>query len=440
MIKISLKIILIVSIAGSIISSIFIGIFINPNVSWKYNITNNLLESQSSGISISSNGEYIVAGSGNDKLYLFKTSNSTPLWIFRASNDIPCVAISSDSNFIITGGEDGVAYIFNKSSSIPIWNYTTGDQLISSVAISSDGNYSLFCTSHNLYLFQRSNDSILIKRPISGDKGVISSDGYYFSSIDRASGIIYFFSKLNSTPIWQYSTGDFLSDISMTPDGESVVTGGQTKEVFLFNKSSSIPIVFDVEQTVRSVAISQDGKHFALGCSDGISLFDTTTLTRKWKYDLPIYSTNYVIAMSSDGRYIVADNWRDSLHGEEIHRLLIFKQSSSNPIFTIETDSSRVNEIELSSDGNHISVITQRMAYYINLAHPFIDENNEIKLSISYVSLASFLIFGIIGSFFYRYTKVHLEREEQEKEFLEVIDTLDKKYEGWDKKEEKDKV
>ena len=52
-------------------------------------------------VSISADGNYLVAGSRDNKVYLFNISSSTPEWIFDATGnggDINSVAISADSS------------------------------------------------------------------------------------------------------------------------------------------------------------------------------------------------------------------------------------------------------------------------------------------------------------------------------------------------------
>ncbi len=430
-----LKIILSISLAGSIISGIFIGLISsNSNTSWIYCLTNSM-EEQNSGTSISNNGEYLVVGSDNDNLYLFKRTSSTPLWNFRSIGNINRVDISADSNIIIAGDQNGIVHLFERDSSIPIKNFTTGYE-ITCVALSSDGDYSLVCDQgKKLYLYQRSTSSLLINGSNAGDYGVISYTGSYFASFDFMGGNVYFFNKSSSTPMWQYSTGDVLTDIAITPNGEFIVTGGQAHEVYLFNKSNSTPKIFHTEGSIRAVAISQDGTYIAIGCADGVYLFNSSSLTRLWKYSFLISGDTNSIAMSSNGDYIVAAFWA---YDSEIRNLLIFNKSNSAPIWTLETES-LVNDIDISSDGNHISVATQRKAMYIDLRNPFIDDFYQLKLNISYISLGSFIGFGLIGSLIYaimlRIEKTRIAKEEREKEVLELYETLDEKYKEWEDKE-----
>ena len=54
------------------------------------------------------------------------------------------MAISADGEYIVAGSYDNKVYFFDKDSSTPLWSYTTsadGQTGISAVDISADGEY-----------------------------------------------------------------------------------------------------------------------------------------------------------------------------------------------------------------------------------------------------------------------------------------------------------
>ena len=398
--KNTIKIILIVSLLGSIGSGAFIGFNIGPNVSWNYFLTNNS-EEQNSCTSISASGEYLVIGSQNDRLYLFNRKSSNPLWVWRSIEDVHSVDISADSNFIIAGGLDGISRLFERNSSTAIWNFSSD---VASVAISSDGDYTAMCAGLKLYLYHRSTSTLLINGSNAGSNVAISSEGNYIVSFNFMGGDVYLFNKSSSTPMWQYNIGDVLRDIAIAPNGEFIVTGGQAygplgHELYLFNKSSPIPKIIYTNSTIRQVEISQDGDYIAVGCGDGIYLFDSSSLTRLWKYTFPEYGDTHTVDISGNGDYIVANLWRDPLDGE-INQLLIFNKLSSTPINVLETES-MINDVAISSDGIHISVATQQRAYYINLKNPIVDNLIHLKSVIGYIFLGLFIGISIVGVVIY---------------------------------------
>ena len=393
--KNTIKAILFISLLGCFTSGAYIANLIASNVSWSYYLTNNSQENIS-GTSISDNGNYFVIGSGNDKLYLFSKNRPKPLWIWKSNSDIYSVEISTDSNFILAGDPDITARLFERKSSTPIWNFSSGASY-GRVAISSDGEYSAVCSFYKLYLYQRSNSTLVINGTNAGDYVEISSLGDVIVSFDYTGGILYLFNNSSPIPMWQYDIGGIISDVAITPNGELIAAGGP--ELYLFNKSSSIPKIIYINTSIRQIDISHDGQYIAVGCGDGIYLFNSSSLAMLWKYPFPEYGDTHTIAISGNGKYIVADLWRDPADGK-INRLLIFNKLSSIPIETLEMES-LVNQVAISSDGIHISVATEQRAYYVNLKNPNIVSFFQIKSVISFISLGSFIGLGISGILIY---------------------------------------
>ena len=112
---------------------------------WSYDTGSDVLS-----VSISSDGSYIAASSGNN-VYLFSKDNSSPLWSYDTNGDVYSVSISSDGSYIAAGSGSSV-YLFSKVDNTPLWSYTT-DADVYSVSISSDGNYIAAGGYPNVYLF-----------------------------------------------------------------------------------------------------------------------------------------------------------------------------------------------------------------------------------------------------------------------------------------------
>ena len=84
-------------------------------------------------VAISSDGNYIVAGSGDDYVYFFD-KNGNLLWKYKTEGNVHSVAISADGNYIVagSGGTDsnlnhyGYVYLFDKNGNL-LWKYKTGN-------------------------------------------------------------------------------------------------------------------------------------------------------------------------------------------------------------------------------------------------------------------------------------------------------------------------
>ncbi len=93
-------------------------------------------------IDITAKGELTAAGGSYGKVYLFNTTESTPLWIKQTTTnyEIESVKITPDGKYITAGGEDDRVYLFENSTNVPLWSYSLGDN-VRTVTISADGKY-----------------------------------------------------------------------------------------------------------------------------------------------------------------------------------------------------------------------------------------------------------------------------------------------------------
>ncbi|HIL32692.1 MAG TPA: hypothetical protein EYG25_00130, partial [Candidatus Poseidoniales archaeon] len=232
-------------------------------------------------VAISADGEYIAAGSQDEKVYFFDKDSSTPLWSYTTDGYVESVAISADGEYIAAGSGDSV-YLFGKDSSTPLWSYNAGD-FVSSVAISADGEYIAAASWDNkVYLFDKDSSTPLWSYTTGSYawSASISADGEYIvaGSLDQK---VYLFNKDSSTPLWSYDTEDYSSSIAISADGEYITAGigyDGEGEVYLFDKDSSTPLWnYDTGNEVHSVAISADGEYIAAGSDDGrVYLFAKT--------------------------------------------------------------------------------------------------------------------------------------------------------------------
>lgn len=230
-------------------------------------------------VAISSDGSYIAAGSGDDKVYLFSRTSSTPLWSYTTGGTVASVSISSDGSYIAAGSLDKKVYLFSRDSGTPLWSYDTG-YWVRSVAISSDGNYIVAGCGHEgyakAYKFSRTSSTPLWGKYIFGITGLaipnkltdISPDGTY-AVVGSTEHLAWLFFDGNS---WNYYTSsDEVRSVSLSSDGFYCAVGGGDKKVYLFSRaepSSTPKWNYTTGGYVNSVAISSDGNYVAAGSSD----------------------------------------------------------------------------------------------------------------------------------------------------------------------------
>lgn len=109
----------------------------------------------------------------------------------------------------------------------------------------------------------------------------ISSNGSYIA-VGSSDKNIYLFKKDSPTPVWNYTAEWAFNSVAISFDGSYCVASSSTifgsingtppppeGEVYLFDKDNSKPIWhYDISNYITSVAISNDGKHVAVGSYD----------------------------------------------------------------------------------------------------------------------------------------------------------------------------
>ena len=174
------------------------------NLLWSYE-TGCYVES----VSISSDGSYIAAGSGDDKVYMFDRQGNL-LWNYKTGRSVYSVSISSDGSCIAAESfKDDKVYLFDRAGNL-LWSYETGSW-VWSVSISSD-------------------DSCIAAG--SGDDKV-----YLF---DRQGNLL-----------WNYKTGYYVLSVSISSDGSCIAAGSQDDKVYLF--ASVQVIIENAKEAISSV-------------------------------------------------------------------------------------------------------------------------------------------------------------------------------------------
>ena len=90
------------------------------------------------GVSISSDGRYIAAGSSDKNIYLFNNDGRI-LWSYETGNYVWGVSISSRGRYIAAGSSDKNIYLLNRNGKM-LWKHETEGNVMDT-SISPDGKY-----------------------------------------------------------------------------------------------------------------------------------------------------------------------------------------------------------------------------------------------------------------------------------------------------------
>jgi outer membrane protein assembly factor BamB len=258
-------------------SKIFLFNRTSPKKLRDYTITYNA----GSIFSFSKDGNYILTGSTYydwdintaDKLYLFHTANSTPLW--ELPIPVQYTAITSNGVYFIISGSDGLS-LFSLLDSTPLWTFSC-----SPVSISIS---------------------------INGDLIVIGNNN----------GDLYRLNKQHSSPLWTFASNSPPFHIGISTDGNYIFSESG-KKVYLFNKESSIPLqIYELRGNINSADISLNGYYLAVAMS--LPLWDKSTslvyVYSKYQY-LPIWTKDFdasveKLKISNKENYIVLTEYGES--------------------------------------------------------------------------------------------------------------------------------
>ncbi|MBL7129016.1 MAG: T9SS type A sorting domain-containing protein [Ignavibacteria bacterium] len=208
--------------------------------------------------------------------------------------------------------------------------------------------------------------------PVSvGNHCAVSSNGNYnITAWDLNSKRVSFYGNLNSTPLWEYYVDPQVSTSSYVAisDTGGVIAVGSTKNIYLFNNSSSTPFfnlnlsTIPYAGTAGPVDITKDGSFF-VGCEYGtdsstIYGFNSSSTTPVWSFKV-IPSTGaarvYGINISGNDSLLIANTYGvfyvlNTYTGQLIYEGLINPSSSSG--------TQAVQGI--SGDGNIIATVNYR--------------------------------------------------------------------------------
>ena len=347
-----------------------------------------------SSVAISSDGEYIVAGAFNSRVYLFDKDGTKPLWSYETGHEITSVAISSDGDDIVAGSRDRKVYLFHRSVSTPIWSYDTGADVLS-VAISSDGNYIASGSENgNVTLFDKSSSTPLWSNSTGYEVNTlgISADGQNIVAIGQFL-TFYLFNKTSPIPKLSYSLTDYPISIAISSDGKSIVAGTVDDKVYLFSNSSSTPLwTYSGYDEILSVSISSNGKYIAAGgLGQYIYLFENSSSTPLWTYRMSDNAES--VSISSNGDYLAVGCFDNQQRPTKTY---CFHRSSQSPLWNVQGG----GKTTISSNGKYIASIPGLKLFFFDIESQFnlsdLNTYTMIVLTIGVVGLFISIIIVVI--------------------------------------------
>jgi WD40 repeat protein len=327
-----------------------------PPLLWKYKTDGRVYS-----VDISSDGNYIAAGSYYNYVYLFDKAGNQ-LWKEPTEGNANYVSISSDGNYIAVGSNDWwpsdnhSVYLFDRTGK-QLWNKTSEEFVRAS--ISSSGNYVVARFSDNyVYLFDKAGNQIL-NEPTDGivNSVSISSDGNYIAA-GTDDNYVYLFDKAGNQ-ILKEPTDEHIHSVRISSDGNYIAAGSigwypsSTQAVYLFDKVGNQLWKYQTDgHHGNSISISSDGNYIASGTSgyeidNSINYFDRGG-SKLWNYSVGTNKRAYV-SVSDDGNYIAAGSRSE-------YPITVYFLNKAGVLLWKENYFVNSDAVRISSDGNYIAV------------------------------------------------------------------------------------
>ncbi len=307
------------------------------------------------------NPNKVLTISDSNENFIPKTAQEN-IWNYTTGNDVRSVDVSGNGQYIVAGSHDGKIYFFDSDSNVTLWTYNTGAEL-RSVAISENGSYIIGGAANGwVYCFYKSTNQTIWNYSLSGQEVLtvaISEDGQYMAAGGR-SNIVYFFNNTPADPksaLWSYNTGDDVWAIDLCYNGSYIVVGNGFGWLFLFDSSIGSPKNYIWRDTTVgghpwTVSISDNGFYIASGgygdaTNNNISLYCRTSGEPIWTYGI---GSAWVqgVSISGDGKYIAAS-------ARENYRVYLFNATKiTNPLIWYDNLGDYVWCVDISKNGEYI--------------------------------------------------------------------------------------
>ncbi len=224
--------------------------------------------------------------------------------------------------------------------------YSGQATLITSVAISPDGNYALSGDQDGgliLWDLAAYRDRAFLDTRLPNTRAAISSDGQIVVWAHEIGGMGYI--TPNSTGFW--TMGD-ITALALSPDGQSVVLGTANAALWYGEAAADyeLTLLANVDSNVQSIAFSPNGETFLTGAANGSLIlwdwFSGEELVRFVEQGSPMN----IIAFSLDG--ITAAS------GADDGSVTVWNVSSGDVLRTLNGHRTAVTRAAFSPDGTYL--------------------------------------------------------------------------------------
>ena len=229
------------------------------------------------GVDITSDGSHIAVIDYRNVYYFGKSSNEE-IWSANFVDDVmSSVAISSNSQYLAAGTEDGNVYVYDTSSSDYVWYHSgTLDGQIIDLDFSEDSNHLIVGTENGKVYIFASLDGVIEMEYAQPDEvtcvsGSLNSNFYAFGT-DQ--GLVSVLDLSLDFTIWEKDIGGEITEVDFNGKGSYLVAGSTNKKLLLANITNGDEIWRTTASGgITSVSMSYRGENILVGTSEGLELY-----------------------------------------------------------------------------------------------------------------------------------------------------------------------
>jgi WD40 repeat protein/serine/threonine protein kinase len=270
------------------------------------------------GLALSPNEKRAVTSTFGGILQFWSLETGEPMPLVRHHGpDVGRIAFSADGRRVVTCSfDDHTARLWNPETGTPLGVPLRHDGEVANAAFSPDGKLVATASHDKTVRFWNSTTGEPVGPPIQHDGPVsrvlFSCDGQRLVTAEFAAGIVRAWTvpdRVSTGTTIRHQTG--FTDVAISPDGKTVVTGSHDKTARLWSVDSGLAIGAPMVHidAVYCVAFSPDGQRVLTGSADGTArLWDATTAQPT---DRILKHQDTVIAaqFSVDGKWILTGAW-----------------------------------------------------------------------------------------------------------------------------------
>jgi WD40 repeat protein/serine/threonine protein kinase len=286
-----------------------------------------------SSVAVTPDGQYVVSGSGDNKVRLWDLATGKEVRRFTGhESTVRTVAVTPDGQYVVSGSWDKTVRLWELATGKEVRWFTGHEDTVLSVAVTPDGQYVVSGSADETVRVWELATGQEVRRLTGHLRAVLSvavtPDGQYV-----VSG-----SADETVRVWELATGqevrrftgheDTVRSVAVTPDGQYVVSGSGDKTVRLWELATGKEVRRFTGHAwhVTSVAVTSDGKYVVSGSLDKtVRLWELATGKEVRRFT-GHESTVWSVAVTPDGRHVVSGSGDKTVRlwelatGQEVRR------------------------------------------------------------------------------------------------------------------------